>query len=64
MSAGNAVKINNYHRPVDLLEIANRGKQGGATSESKETSFKDMFSQELASSTEVTFSKHASQRLH
>ncbi len=64
MSAENTVKINNYNRPVDLLEIANRSKPRDGSKAAGETSFKDMFSAELGSGREVQFSKHASQRLH
>jgi len=64
MGMGNAVKINNYTRPVDLLEIAQRGKPAGHTAPAARDSFKEMFSTELASDRGVTFSKHASQRLH
>jgi hypothetical protein len=60
----NAVRISNYQRPVDLLEIARRGKPEVATTGTDQTSFKEMFSSELASARDVTFSKHASQRLH
>ena len=63
MSIGGGVKITKYQRPVDLLEIARRGKQTATTGKSGEASFKDMFSRELAGSRDVTFSKHASQRL-
>jgi flagellar operon protein len=60
----NAVKISNYQRPVDLLEIAKRGKPEAAAAKSGQTSFKEMFSLELSGGRDVTFSKHASQRLH
>ena len=61
---GNAVKINNYTRPVNLLEIAQRNKPNQAAPRSGPASFKEMFSSELAAGREVLFSKHASQRLH
>lgn len=64
MSAGSAVKINNYTRPVDLLDIANRGKNASAKQGGETGSFKEMFSAELASAGGLTFSKHASQRLY
>lgn len=64
MSVGNAVKINNYHRPVDLLEIAQRSQGSPKTAGKSEKPFKQMFSQELAADREVTFSKHAAARLH
>jgi len=64
MSSGNAVRINNYTRPVDLLEIARRGKPDTRSGSTDKASFKEMFSAELASGREIYFSKHASQRLH
>jgi len=64
MSSGNAVRINNYTRPVDLLEIAQRGKTTTGADKTPRASFKEMFSAELAGNREVVFSKHASQRLH
>ena len=64
MGIGNAVKINNYTRPVDLLEIAQRGKPAADTAPASRGTFKEMFSTELASGRGLTFSKHASQRLH
>jgi flagellar operon protein len=64
MSSGNAVRINNYTRPVDLLEIARRGKPDPTSGSTGKASFKEMFSAELASGREIYFSKHASQRLH
>lgn len=60
----NAVKVNNYQRPVNLLEIANRNRANNAEANKGEVSFKQMFSEQLGGSREVTFSKHASQRLH
>lgn len=60
----NAVKISNYQRPVDLLEIAKRGKPEAATVKAGQASFKEMFSLELAGGRGISFSKHASQRLH
>ncbi|MBD3257679.1 hypothetical protein GF377_04545 [candidate division GN15 bacterium] len=57
-----AVKVNNYQRPVNLLEIAERGKQPVKKADG-ESSFKEMFSAELAGEKQVTFSKHASERL-
>ena len=63
MSIGSGVRITNYQRPVDLLEIAQRGQQAEA-SEVDSGSFKDMFSRELAGTRGVNFSKHASARLY
>lgn len=61
MSAVNAMKINNYQRPVNLLDIAgnNQAKSVGA-----DNSFKAALSQEMVQSQPVAFSKHASERLH
>jgi flagellar operon protein len=60
----NAVRINNYQRPVDLLKIAERKEQPtSATGKVNDASFKEMFSRELAGDRNVTFSKHASERL-
>jgi flagellar operon protein len=65
MGVGGAVKINNYQRPVNLLEIAERGKARttGADSTSS-TSFRDLFSEQLGSDRGVAFSRHAEERLH
>jgi flagellar operon protein len=61
--AVNGVKITAYQQPVNLIEIANRGKEQATTEKSAE-SFKDMFSRELAGERGVTVSKHASERLY
>lgn len=63
MSAGNGMRISNYQRPINLIEIANRNKPADRLQESGERSFKEMFSQELANDRNIAFSKHASQRL-
>lgn len=57
------VKVANYQRPVNLVEIANRGNQSNRTTGTTKSSFKEMFSEQLAENRGVTFSKHASQRL-
>ncbi|HUV31657.1 MAG TPA: TIGR02530 family flagellar biosynthesis protein [Acidobacteriota bacterium] len=59
----NGMRISNYQRPVDLLEIAQRGPQPQPAEAPDGGSFKEMFSRELADSRSVQFSKHASQRL-
>lgn len=61
--ATNGVKITAYQQPVNLIEIANRGKAQPTTEKSGD-SFKEMFSRELASDRAVTVSKHASERLY
>ena len=57
------VRIANYQRPVELLEIAERGKQAHKAGKPSGETFKEMFSRELAEDRSVMFSKHASQRL-
>ena len=59
----NGVKVANYQRPVNLLEIAGRGSNVNRSGDKSKASFKEMFSEHLAESKGVTFSKHASQRL-
>jgi len=59
----NAVKISNYQRPVDLLEIARRNQNSESVRQTGKETFKEMFSRELADDRSLQFSKHASQRL-
>ncbi len=61
MSQVQPVKISNYQRPTNLLEIANR--KPGTSERIKDGSFRDMFSAELAGDRQVNFSKHARERL-
>jgi flagellar operon protein len=58
-----SVRIANYQRPVELLDIAERGKQSSKADKPSGDTFKEMFSRELAEDRSVMFSKHASQRL-
>lgn len=58
-----AVKINNYQRPVNLLEISQRSGKPPKTDRTDKDSFKEMFSRELAEDRSVMFSQHASKRL-
>lgn len=60
----NAVKISNYQRPVDLLEIARRNRNSESVRQPGKETFKEMFSRELADNRSLQFSKHASQRLY
>ena len=53
---------NELSAPVELLEIARRG-QTTRSDKTAKSDFKDMFSAELAGNREVSFSKHASERL-
>ena len=63
MSVAQGIKINNYQRPINLIEIAGRTGQGNARTEAGGTSFKEMFSRELAAVRKINFSKHAHDRL-
>jgi flagellar operon protein len=58
-------RINAYQRPVNLLEISERGQQKAAPKSSPAgESFRDVMSKELGSGRPVSFSKHAGERLH
>ena len=64
MSLGQGVKINNYQRPINLIEIANRNQMPSEGGQAEKVSFKDMFSRELADNRQISFSKHAHERLY
>ncbi len=64
MSSGQGMRINNYQRPVNLIEIASRSKVQSPQENTEKASFKDMFSRELANSRQIYFSKHAHERLY
>jgi len=58
------MKVDQLNREVNLLEIAGRGAKKPVQPESGRTgSFKDMFSGEVARTSEVHFSRHARERL-
>lgn len=59
------MRVNNFNQDVRLLEIARNGaiQQQNNLSNSNRT-FKETFSQELASTSDINFSKHAQQRLY
>jgi len=65
MSTNTPIRIAAMQRPVNLLEIAQRGKtpQAAAGNDTR-ASFKEMFSQQLASEKSLTVSKPAHARLH
>lgn len=63
MKMSQPIQISHLQKPVNLIEIAERG-QANSSGKAEPSSFKDMFSKELASSTGVQFSKHAEQRLY
>ncbi|MEW5993975.1 MAG: TIGR02530 family flagellar biosynthesis protein [Candidatus Zixiibacteriota bacterium] len=62
MSSVSQVRVPVQQQPVNLIELSQRTTQpaGGQT---RESSFKEMFSQELAADRNVSFSRHARQRL-
>jgi len=64
MSALSNSRVENLQRPVDLIEIANRGKATSSKTNKTQGTFRDMFSQQLAESRDVVISKHAQARLH
>ena len=58
------MRIANYERPVNLLEIAQRSAKKPEEKKTGADSFKEMFSRELARDRNVAFSRHARQRLY
>ena len=64
MKVGQSIPLSRMQQPVNLIEIAQRGEGAPQAGKAKEGSFKEMFSQELAESRDLTFSKHARQRLY
>ena len=58
------MKITDFNREVKLLDIVNKNNVNRTAAEDKKAgSFKDTFSQEMARTSDVNFSKHARQRL-
>lgn len=57
-------RISAYQRPVNLLEIAQRGKAPQQAAPSGTDSFKQVLSKELTANRPVSVSKHASERLY
>lgn len=62
MNSAQPIKIDHFQRPIDLIDIANRGKDSSAD-RTGPASFKEMFSRELAASRSLSFSKHAQERM-
>ena len=62
MKIPQSVQVSQLQQPVDLIAISQRNN--GKTKSRENESFKDMFSQELAGSRGLSFSKHAQQRLY
>ncbi len=58
------MKVSDFNREVNLLEIANRGKTTPPpANDSGVKQFKETFSVELAKAREINLSKHARERL-
>ncbi len=58
------MKVSDFNREVNLLEIVNRAKATPqSTDKTKTKKFRDTFSAELAKTREINFSKHARERL-
>ena len=64
MTTGGALKINNYQRPVNLLEISQRNGDDKNVPKAGGDTFKEMFSSEMAGERSINFSRHASERLY
>lgn len=64
MSIEHGQRIANYQRPVNLLEISKRGQAAKGDKVASGESFKTMFSRELAGDRNISFSKHAQERLY
>lgn len=62
MNSAQPIKIEHFQRPIDLINIANRKQVDGAKG-TEPASFKEMFSRELATSRNLSFSKHAHERM-
>jgi len=58
------MRVSGYQRPVNLIEIAERTKAGTPKQKADGASFKEMFSQEMASTHNIAFSRHAHERLY
>ena len=58
------MKVSDFNRDVNLLEIVNRGKTTPPSADNSGVKqFKGTFSAELAKTREINFSKHARERL-
>lgn len=64
MGPAQGIKVGNYQRPVELIQIAQRKSSSvdGASAAEGQT-FKEMFSAELASARDIQFSRHAHERM-
>ena len=64
MAVNSGLRISGYQRPVDLIDIAQRAQGTASQQKANGSSFKEMFSQEMANSRNIAFSRHAHERLH
>jgi flagellar operon protein len=64
MSTISTVRIPIQQQEVNLIDVARRSQSHIAPPTEKQTGFKEMFSQELASEQNVSFSRHARLRLY
>ena len=64
MAVNSGLRISGYQRPVDLIEIAQRTQATGQQQKPDGSSFKEMFSAEMAQSRNIAFSRHAHERLY
>ncbi len=64
MAVNSGLRISGYERPVDLIEIAQRTQATKQQQKPDGSSFKEMFSAEMAQSRNIAFSRHAHERLY
>lgn len=64
MAVNSGMRISGYQRPVNLIEIAQRTQANPPQQKADGSSFKEMFSQEMARSRNIAFSRHAHERLY
>ncbi len=63
MSTVQQMRIDCREQPVNLVELAQRGKPADLQRSGKSSSFKEMFSREIAASHQLSVSRHAHQRM-
>ncbi len=64
MSTVKGLRIPLQEKPVNLIELAQRTAPPSARKEAGESSFKDMFSRQLAEAHGLTVSRHAHERMY
>ncbi len=63
MNTGQQLSINCHQKPVDLVALSQRRNKMRSEKEARGTSFKEMFSKEMAASCKLSFSRHAHERM-